>query len=347
MEIKKVWQVAAGDTDRNYVDLCLEWDVILNGPGSAGRWPDCREALTVSPKKITDIRRFAEDITDGDTVVLRMGTTDVLGVGIVVGGYLWNEEFGDIDGWELQHVRRVLWVWKYNGNPKQFTTYTLKLGDTAQIMDAPEVEFWIKSLSISDKELKRQIVDLPEPSKGITIMEISGYLFDQGVASSAVDNVTEQIDDLIRIANWYQRADVQPSEAETIAYLVIPLLRAIGWTPQKMAVEWNNVDIALFKILPRSNEGLSVVVEAKQKNFSCLNAKSQAQSYAEQIGRETCSRLIVTDGIRYAVFSRKEGKFQSHPDAYLNITRLREAYPLLHCKGSKDAFLYLSADWNI
>lgn len=26
---KQVWQVAAGDTDRNYVDLCLEWDVIL------------------------------------------------------------------------------------------------------------------------------------------------------------------------------------------------------------------------------------------------------------------------------------------------------------------------------
>jgi hypothetical protein len=26
---KKIWQVAAGDRDRNYADLCLEWDVVL------------------------------------------------------------------------------------------------------------------------------------------------------------------------------------------------------------------------------------------------------------------------------------------------------------------------------
>lgn len=162
---KQVWQVAACDTDRNYFDLCLEWDVILNGPGAEGKWPDCREALTVSTKKITDIRRFAEDIAEGDTVVLRMGTTNVLGVGIVVGDYLWNEEFGDIDGWDLQHVRRVRWVWKYNGNPRQFKTYTLKLGDTVQLMDTPEVEAWIRTLSISDDKLNRQLVALPKASR--------------------------------------------------------------------------------------------------------------------------------------------------------------------------------------
>lgn len=106
-----------------------------------------------------------------------------------------------------------------------------------------------------------------------------------------------------------------------------------------MAVEWNSVDVALFKTLPRCNESLLVVVEAKQKDLSCLNAKSQAQSYAEQGGRESCCRLIVTDGIRYGVYSRTDGKFRTHPDAYLNITRMREKYPLLNCRGAKDAFL--------
>ena len=157
---------------------------------------------------------------------------------------------------------------------------------------------------------------------------------------------TEQIDDLIRIAKWYQRTEIAPSESETIAYLVIPLLRALGWTPQKMAVEWNNVDVALFKTLPRSNENLFVVLEAKQKDLSCLNAISQAQYYAEQAGRETCGLLIVTDGMRYGIYVRKEGKFRSHPDAYLNITNMRETYPLLHCQGAREAFLYLSSDWN-
>jgi len=98
---RKIWQVAAGDTNRNYADLCLHWHVILNGPGSEGAWPECQECLRegwgLSSRKVTDLRRFAEEIADGDLVVLRMGTTDILGVGIVVGEYLWNEEFGDIE----------------------------------------------------------------------------------------------------------------------------------------------------------------------------------------------------------------------------------------------------------
>lgn len=330
--------------------MCLEWDVVLNGPGSEGCWPDCQNALKndwgLSSKKISDIRRFAEEIAEGDIVLLRMGTTDVLGVGIVVGNYLWHEEFGDIDGWDLQHVRRVRWFWKYNGTPQQFATYSLKWGDTTQKIDSLLVIDWIKSLSVSDENLNRQVVDLPKSSRELTINEISEYLFDQGVASNAITNVTKQIDDLIRVAKWYQRTDVKPSESETIAYLVIPMLRALGWTPQKMAVEWNNVDVALFKTLPRSNENLSVVLEAKQKDLSCLNAKSQAQSYAEQQGRETCSRLIVTDGMRYGVYFRNGREFRSHPDAYLNITHMREEYPVLRCKGAKEAFLYLSGDYS-
>ena len=42
---------------------------------------------------------------DGDVVVLRLRTSRVLGVGVVVGPYTWCDEFGDVDGWDLQHVR--------------------------------------------------------------------------------------------------------------------------------------------------------------------------------------------------------------------------------------------------
>ena len=80
------WQQAAGDGDRIYAAICLKWDVILNGPGYAGRWPDCEEKLIkdrCSSRKITDIRRFSESISDGDVIVLRLGTAQVLGVGVV------------------------------------------------------------------------------------------------------------------------------------------------------------------------------------------------------------------------------------------------------------------------
>lgn len=347
---KRIWQVAAGNKNRNYADLCLKWDVILNGPGSVGPWPDCKEKLVewgLSQRKITDIKRFAVDIMDGDLVVLRLGTNEVLGVGEVHGNYEWKDEyqeFGDIDGWELQHVRRVKWFWKYIHKPKYFKTYALKLGDTVQKMDSKPVLDWLVQLNIENIQVERPLVSLPRPSSDVDWSEISEYLFDHGVGSNAIEELTQEIDELIRVSKWYQRTS-PPSESETIGYLVIPLLRALGWTPQKMAIEWNNVDLALFNKLPRKDENLSVVVEAKQKDSSCLNAQSQAKAYAEKEGRSSCSRLIVTDGLRYGVYFMENGHFQKNPHAYLNLTRMREEYPLLNCKGAKDAFLYMSSDW--
>lgn len=43
---KPIWQQAAGDTDRDYAGLCLEWDVILNRPGERGAWPACATVLS-------------------------------------------------------------------------------------------------------------------------------------------------------------------------------------------------------------------------------------------------------------------------------------------------------------
>jgi hypothetical protein len=345
---RKIWQVAAGDTNRDFSDLCLQWDVILYGPGSEGSWPKCQESLSegwgLSSRKLTNMRCFAEAISDGDLIVLRIGTTDILGFGIVVGEYLWNEEFGDVDGWDLQHVRRVKWLWKYDGTPQHFDTYTLKLGDTVQVMDAQLVMDWLTGLAIEQSAIDRPLAELPSPSKDSDWETISEYLFDQGVSSNAIESLTKEIDELIRISRWYQRTGV-PSEAETVAYLAIPLLHALGWTPQKMAIEWGSVDIALFTTLPRLDENLKVVVEAKQKDLSCLNAQSQAKTYAEQKGRMACNRLIVTDGVRYGVYFKKDGVFPNEPQAYLNLTRMRDEYPLLKCKGAKDAFLFMSADW--
>ena len=74
-----IWQQAAGgDTDRDYVDLCLKWDLILNGPGGYGFWPECVGSLREageSERKITDLSRFCEQMKDGDIAVLRLGTS--------------------------------------------------------------------------------------------------------------------------------------------------------------------------------------------------------------------------------------------------------------------------------
>ncbi len=340
----RYWQQAAGDNDRNYVSLCLKWGVILNGPGYAGPWPECISTLEEhgwSSKKVTDLKRFCEDIKDGDIVVLRIGTSKVLGVGLVVGDYEWLEIFGDVDGWELQHARRVNWIWSSENKPKKFETYALKQGDTTQELTSTVVLEWLDSLDINFS-LEIKLPKLPKDSQiEVEFEEVSEFLFDQGVSSNSIEILSKEIDELVRIAKWYQRYG-NPSEFETVAYLAVPLLRALGWTPQKMAIEWNNVDIALFSQLPRNNKNLNVVVEAKKKGNSCLSALSQAQAYAE--GKNNCRRLIVTDGLRYGVYIKKNDVFELY--AYFNITRLRNEYPIYECLGVKEALRVMTPEWS-
>lgn len=341
---KTIWQHAAGDTNRNYAELCLNWGVILFGPGYAGQWPECEKQLLIDgehPRKMGILRRFAEEMREGDLVVLRIGTAEVQGVGQIVGAYQHNEEFGDIDGWTLQHVRRVLWLWK---GQKAFDTYAMKLGDTTQKLNIGPVTDWLSQLLVPDETLSASLPELPVSvgSNDVSVEAISEFLFDHGVASASITHLLQEIGEFIRIAKWYQRSS-KPSEHETVAYLVVPLLRALGWTPQKMAVEWNHVDVALFEQLPRSNVTLQVVVEAKKMDNSCLSAASQAMAYAD--GKSACHRLIVTDGIRYGVYLRKGAEpFSLY--AYMNLARLKQAYPVYKCKGASDALLAMSPEWR-
>lgn len=342
---RKLWQHAAGDNDRNYVDLCLKWGVVLNGPGHLGAWPECRAALGDegwSPKKLSDLRRFAEEIQAGDLVVLRLGTNTVPAVGVVVGDYEWADVFGDVDGWVLQHVRRVRWLW-VGATPQIFPTYSMKLGDTTQALNDGAVKDWLAQLEPNNPE-HAVLPAIPRISSGreVDFGRISDFLFAQGVASTAINRLMEEIGELTRIAKWY-RAVHRPSEHETVAYLVVPLLRALGWTPQRMAVEWKHLDVALFESLPRADERLQVVVEAKKMDRSCISAKGQAAGYAR--GRPSCRRLIVTDGIRYGVYVKgADGEFSLY--AYLNLTRLRDAYPVYGCHGAEEALLAMSPDWK-
>ncbi|MBN3756081.1 hypothetical protein G3N95_24285 [Paraburkholderia sp. Tr-20389] len=343
---KQVWQHAGGEPRRNYVSICLEWGVILNGPGSAGRLPEAAKTLREdgwSARKITDLKRFSEIMRPGDIVVLRIGTNQVYGVGEVVGSYEWHDEFGDIDGWDLQHVRRVKWLWKATTGPKRFDTYAMKQGDTTQLLNEGPVMDWLNTLTPSADAINALLPELPQQGeRSISLSAISAYLFDHGVASSSITNLMGEIGELTRIAEWYTRTK-KPSEHETVAYLVVPLLRALGWTPQRMAVEWNFVDIALFERLPRQDENLCAVVEAKKMEDSCLTAMSQALGYAKS--RSACHRLIVTDGLRYGVYTRPDGEeFKLY--AYFNLTRLRTDYPAYRSKGACEAMLALAPEWR-
>tara|TARA_R110000796_G_scaffold159169_3_gene275850 strand:+ start:106556 stop:107587 length:1032 start_codon:yes stop_codon:yes gene_type:complete len=339
-EDKKIWQQACGDTDRNYSKTCIKWSVILNGPGYGGSYPECLKHIGSSRKR-TDLSRFSSQIKEGDIIVLRLGTKKVFGVGEVVGEYEWSESFSDVDGWDLQHVRRVRWFWHDLEKPKRFSTYDLKQGDTTQILKKGSVRDWVLSLKKQYETVDYQLPKIPEHGCIIGQEEISEHLFEQGISSNSIETLSREFDEIRRIAKWYRGKDA-PSEFETVAYLVVPLLRALGWTPQRMAIEWCKVDLALFDQLPREDQNLAVVVEAKKKDNSCLTAQSQAQRYAD--GKHKCLRLIVTDGLRYGVYVKDEETYILK--AYFNLTELREAYPIYDCGGVKQALTMMTPEWR-
>lgn len=239
-------------------------------------------------------------------------------------------------------------MWKPNGGPLLFDTYTLKFGDTTQLLDSPAVEAWLNALVVPDEAFHAPLPEIPQTEllsrNDLEVSDVSEYLYDKGMSSMSISRLVEDIGELTRIAKWYKKQEMSPSEYETVAYLVIPLLRSLGWTPQKMAVEWNRVDVALFAELPRENNNLTVVVEVKKLNNSCLMAKSQAQDYT--LDKQNCNRFIVTDGLRYGVYTKNEhGDF--YLDAYVNLTRLQSGYPIYGCDGAMEAFLLMSPESNI
>jgi len=114
-----------------------------------------------------------------------------------------------------------------------------------------------------------------------------------------------------------------------------------------MALQREYVDIALYSKLPRDNANLSVVVEARKFREPTKVAFGQAATYAEQEGRGSCLRLILTDGIKYYVYVRREKeRFADKAVAYLNLTRLVDDYPLLHLAGAIDALALMAPDWS-
>ena len=275
-----------------------------------------------------------------------------IGDGRVEGDPIWLDDFGDIDGWDIQFVRRVRWLWKAaNGQPKQFEPYALKFGDTVQKLrrEGPVYE-WLLETPEQDMGMPELLASFCEPEERVPEIDLDSvaeYLFDEGIAAGAINNLTANMRGLQQIASWYGRTQTKPSEAETLTYLVVPLLRTLGWTPQRMAVEWEKIDIALFERLPRNDDNLAVVVEVKKFGKSCLTAASQASQYALEQHRDKCRRLIVTDGIRYGVYLKTgDNSFPDTPAAYMSLDRMVTDYPAVGCKGTPEALKLLAADWS-
>lgn len=302
---RAVWQVSGGPTSRAYGHVFLEHGVALIGPGDAGAWTGEREDTDFEGSYV---RRFASEVKVGDAMVLRTGTSRIQALGLVASDYLHVEAFDDVNGWDLQHARRVRWCplpAEYDFGSRVFGANPTRFSRVHGSGVVNYVERFLASPPTAWQEAA-----LPElPAEQPALDDVPRFLAE----------VVARVHDLHPLM-WDRSAfGEHPTEDEIVAHLVVPLLRACGWPPERIAVKWRWVDVALFTALPRTPERLCFVVEAKRLGLGVEGALDQARGYVESLG-VPCD-VVVTDGVRYRLYSCDQ---DFAPVAYANLARLKQ-----------------------
>jgi len=247
---------------------------------------------------------------------------------------MYLDEFGDVDGWDLYHVRRVRWL---NAEYKEFPLRTFGAqADRFSRVWVEAVQQWVEKLDVTTNE--DPLPALPRESRDISENDLADGLSRKGISSGLIARVLAGLARARQIARWY-RDEYSPLEHEAVAHQVVPLLRSLGWDFQTLALDWERIDVAIFRTLPRTDSNLIGVVEAKTPHSSVFRALGQAAYYASLGERSNCKYLVVTDGLRYALYTKIQGVFPEKPSAYFNLLRMREAYPIYGCGGAID-FIY-------
>lgn len=330
-----VWQIASGERGRYYDDIFLAYDVMFLGPGRPGEfdrslYQSWAEDGRITSASASQVARFAQAVQPGDIVLLRKGY-QVLSIGAAAGHtYHHNDSLDDVYGWDLQHCRSVSWH-------RELEPEVAKLQATRALFDGrkqiptftavndPAVIEPIKHLfsGISPKP----VVAGPQAPKSLRPEELGQKLFARGLPNRSVDEVLAALQRQQRLLTWYRdQSDIgRPTEHEVVAHMVLPLLLALGWSEQLLAIEWNRIDLAGFAGTPTTAERCVLVCEAKQMGQGMLDVWEQAFDYVQKNQLSSCRKIVTTDGARFYLYERPEkGQWPERPTGYLNAMNIRE-----------------------
>lgn len=302
--MRGAWQVSGGPGNRSYANVFLRHGVALIGPGDAGPWTPERDD---SEYDGGFVRRFASEPADGDVVLLRTGTSKIRAVGIVASAYQYLNQFDDVNGWDLQHARRVRWKelpaeydfgsTVFGANPQRFSRiHSDEVLDYAHRFVNSPPQHWQDALLPALPSEEPLLDDVPE----------------------FLRPMLAEVHDLLPLFADRERFGDQPLEDELIAHFVIRFLRSLGWPPERIAIKWRHVDVCLFVALPRVPTLVRYIVEAKRLGAGVEGALAQARGYLEALG--IVRDVVVTDGVRYRMYA---GDRDFEPIAYANLARLK------------------------
>ena len=319
---RNYWQVAAGDGERDYSEVFLKYGVMLIGPGDPGEYSKNKDYYDDKDRyKPNDVRYFAEQVKKGDIVVLKRPSGrlwEVVAVGTVKGGYVHSSAFDDVEGWDLQHCRRVEWVKSEGWEP-----ITGLARGTFKRIDKKDTQQTVYDLLKSG--VKHPCKSIPKPVRKLDDEDLIDDLISHGLRPKDAEEFTQTIQRIRRLVKWYYSSGEDVKEHETRTFLIVPLLLALGWSEQRLKIEWKNVDIAFFeRPYTDKDDECIIILESKKLRAGLSPAEGQAKGYADK--HPECKKLIVSDGCCYKLFERNEGNDWTY-SAYLNILKPKRIYP--------------------
>lgn len=328
------WQVAAGEGARDYSSVFLQYGLMLIGAGDPGPYFQNKAYYAGHRGWRAQVVAFAERVAREDIVILKRPhhrQWQIQAVGRVTGDYEYLEQFDDVEGWDLQHCRRAEWVCpKRKVLAKGLTMGTFKRINRREVVD--EVK---KLLEEGEKQEAREI---PPAAKAISDEDLVEALIENGLRPGDSERVVGTIWGVRRLGRWYARHGRDLSEHETRTFLITPLLLALGWSEQRLKIEWRNIDIALFREVYERGEEPCMVLESKRMWEGLGYAERQAERYAKSYPK--CLRLVVSDGICYRLYQKEDNSWVWK--AYMNLLKLKDHHPYeAHIEGAAHLFVNL------
>lgn len=340
----RVFQIAAGEAGRDYRSLFFENDLMLLGPGYYGPAESGAYRHAASGSSENQVHNFAYKPSAGDRVLLRFGR-EIIGVGRIPqppdDAYSFDETFGSVYGWDLRHTRRVKWAEGVDLRPLSGVYEKAKQKPAFSGVD--EVHILETVRAVPDSSFEGPLADRPSADATLYADEELGVaLFRAGLSNKNITDLIGALRQAQRLLSWYETEasglkkgkGKRPTENEIVSHIILPLFLGLGWSHQQIAVEWNRVDMALFKGMPTTPENCAVVIEAKGLGHALGEVLEQPKRYAYDLGLTAAQYLITTDGASLFVYGRSvepvadASDWNPVPAGYLDITRLQKEYVL-------------------
>ena len=328
------WQVAAGEGTRDFSDLFLQYGVILMGSdnlGSFSEHPENYEGKKDGRRKIVTL---AKSMDCGDVVVMkkRWGTKgEIVAAGRITGSYEWFEPFDDVEGWDLRHGRKVNWFLP----DSPIDVNGLARGTVSRVHKSQILNEADRLLEDGNEVIASEI---PQSAKGVSEEDLVGSLILNGLRPADAEAVIRAIWHVRRLAGWYVPRMDQISEHEIRTFLIVPILLALGWSEQRIKIEWNHTDISLFHQVFNKGAQPCAILESKRMGVGLGHAERQVQLYAKQF--PDCNKLVTSTGDRYWLYEKDPGETwdarrmkEKHLRAYMNLFILKNRHPYLERVG--------------